>query len=140
MNTNNNNNNSNFIFPSQNPGNLKQRYCTVCHVQTVQNPTGSPLDANVFMCPNCGVKTNLKGTEPAQKGRLTTTFQPAYLQGHDRKRIYQPDDQPATRSEEFILKQEQDRHEEGFHDINLKMLKSQGFQITSVDYYIPEAD
>ena len=139
MNTSNNNNN-NLIFPSQNPNNKKDRYCTVCHVKTIQNPTGSPLDANVFMCPNCGVKTNLKGTEPAQKGKLTTTFTPAYLQGLGSKRIYQPENQPASRSEEFILKQEQDRHEEGVKDINLKMLKAQGFQITSVDYYMPEAE
>ena len=134
-----NNNNNNLIFPSQNPSNLKERYCTVCHVKTVQNPTNSPLDKDVFMCPNCGVKVGIRATEPNQKGKLTTTFQPAFLQGTS-KRIYQPENQPTTRSEEFILQQEEDRHNEGVSDINLKMLKSQGFQITSVDYYMPEAD
>ena len=133
-------NDNNIIFPSQNPNNPKVRYCTVCHVQTVQNPTNSPLDKDVFMCPQCGVKTGFKGTEPAQKGKLTTTFTPAYLSSQTKK-IYQPSNQPASRAEEFIEQQEQERHNnEGVSDINLKMLKAQGFQITGVDYYMPEAD
>jgi predicted RNA-binding Zn-ribbon protein involved in translation (DUF1610 family) len=122
------------------PIDVKNRFCTHCHVKLINNPFNKIGEKYVFKCPQCGVISyNLANTEPQQQ--LTTTFPTVDITRADYndkpKNIMQNVKDRLSRSEYFILKNLQDKaHTNGENDPQLKFLKQNNkIRITSVDYY-----
>lgn len=113
----------------------KDKYCIHCHVLLIQNPTNTPFDKNIFLCPSCNVRFGIKETEPGEK--LTTTFS-GVSDTINNKHVYQSTIDSMSRSEYFVAKRAVERktNDEGLKDPYLQHLrKKQGLKITNVDYY-----
>ena len=118
----------------------KNKYCIHCHVKLIQNPTNTPFDKNIFLCPSCNVRFGIKETEPEEK--LTTTFFGVSDNSIDNKHVYQSTTDSLPRSEYFVAKRAVERKtDEGIKDPYLQQLrKKQGIKITNIDYYAKDND
>jgi hypothetical protein len=127
------------------PIDVKNRFCTHCHVKLINNPYQKIGEKYVFKCPQCGVISyNLGNTEPQQ--RLVTAFPTVDITRADYnekpKNIMQNVKDRLSRSEYFILKNLQEKAQSnGEKDPQLRFLRQNNkIRITNVDYYSYDDD
>jgi hypothetical protein len=127
------------------PIDVKNRFCTHCHVKLINNPFNKIGEKYVFKCPQCGVISyNLGNTEPQQ--RLVTSFPTVDITRADYnekpKNIMQNVKDRLSRSEYFILKNLQEKAQSnGEKDPQLRFLRQNNkIRITNVDYYSYDDD
>ena len=133
---NNNNNKTQQPKPKLNtivsPKDLKNRFCTVCHIQLVFDETH-----NIYKCQRCGCQTVIGNTEPAIK--IRPTF-PVFDQTQpNKKHIFQSDNERLSRSQQFIKKRQEERNQLEVNDPYMVMLKNKSeIRITNTEYYSVE--
>lgn len=117
---------------------LEDRYCRHCHIKLVHNPKNRIHDKYIYSCPRCNCTTNVHDTEPNEKIRLTfPSSNPETRTSNKPSTVIQAPKERLSRSEYFIQKTTNEKHELEDNDPYLALLKRTNLKITNIDYRDP---